>query len=213
MDRDSKIIGFIGIECYDLMVYVGQTLHRLGCSCLLVDNSEDGSLAGMNEEEMSAGDVTGIFDVVLARLVGLDDKEACMYDYVLVYAGSADIRPEDYDELYCVTDYQRQNIRRLGACDLGDVCRFLVVRDRTVCGLNPEFLLDELGNLGLGPEAMYEIEDTQADVSAKLFLQHAESARFQKVSRSMQEFVMHVLDVDFETKDIEKAFKAAAKGG
>lgn len=209
---NQKVIGFIGIECYDLMLYIALTLRRLGCSCVLIDNSEDASLTYVYQGSMQAGDVVDVAGIDIARLVDLAQSSNDQYDYVLVYLGFSEVTTKDYDEFYCVTDFQRHNVERMKEYALDNVCRFLVVRDRTCCTLNPEYLREELANLRITEDAICTIEDTEADVSAKILMHHTSKIRFLRVSASIRSFVERVLEIDFSIKEIDRAFKAAAKG-
>lgn len=209
---NNKTIGFIGIECYDLMLYIALTLRRLGCSCILLDNSENASLAYVYQGDMNAGDIVDISGIDLGRMVAPNQPELDQYDYVLVYAGFAKVVPENYDEFYCMIDFQRHNVERMKAYQLGDVCRFLVVRDRTYCTLNPAYLIDELANLQITEDAVCTIDDSENDVSTKIFMHHTSRIRFLRVSVSVRSFVERVLEIDFSIKEIDRAFKAAAKG-
>lgn len=209
---NTKIIGFAGIECYDLMVCLGKTINRLGCSCILVDNSDDLSLACVYQDELSEGEIMAIGMMQIARNLHLAENELEQYNYVLVYFGFNSQEFAACDEIYCVSDFQQHNIRRIAKFDLGEVCRFLVVREGVCSNLSAAFLVESLPNLRISQNSVFEIAESDEDLVAKIMMHHSVKLHFAKASSGIRDFVVQVLNVDFADREIRKAFKLASKG-
>lgn len=209
---DSKVIGFIGIECYDLMLYIAKMLLQLKCSALLVDASYSQSLSYVFQGDIVPNEYLDLYGVdLLAGVDFFDPSLAQGYDYTLVYFGFDQNGLQNCDELYIVTDYQRHNMAAIRTIDPGNICRFLVVRDRAYYNWNSKSIVAEFPNLEISVDDIYSIEDSETDVSLRIALHHSAKLNMKKVSLDIKEFVLHVLDVDFDAKTLESAWKSVIR--
>ncbi len=205
-------MGFIGIESYDLMIYLAMTMQALNCSVLLIDNSHELSLAecipGLPEAtNASPVDYRGITTV--KGLNELPDN----YDYVLVYFGK-DIAQglENVNEVYMVTDYQKHNVNFLRSVELTeDNYPFLVVRDRVASKVTPESIHLELEELSIPSESVLTIEDSSYDLNLKVMCQYNSLSGLAKVSDSIKEFIRVALSEDYSEAEIRAAFKIVTR--
>lgn len=213
----SKLLGFAGIESYDLMHYLGRTITRLGAIVLLVDNSDDKSLAYSipNFDEFSKLGILNYGNVDVVTNVGADAIADAKYDYVLVYFGFnfKDSLFQACDEIYFVTDLQLHNVFRLSRAELSaDAFAFLLIRDRYSSKMSPDLVIEELQKFSLEKENVIYVDDSPEDVNSRILCQYNSRFSFKKVSKSIMDFIVKVLIIDFSEKEIVSAFKLAARG-
>lgn len=208
----SKVFGFVGMECYDLIFYASKTASELGFEVLMVDLSPNKDLSYLYPGEFNNGDTVDVDGVALIK--GKLEK-GCFsgYDYILINYGCNPQSLYICDEIYFVTNFQKHNISPLQSLQVPEVPCYLVVRDRGACSMNYDYILNELPNISVQEEDdIYAIEDSDADVCTRVFLQHSMITKFSKLSSSIKDFVKHVLEADFSPKDIDHAWKHLVKG-
>lgn len=207
----AKVFGFCGIECYDLIYYAAKTATHLGFSTLLVDLSPTHEMCYLYHDSFGIGDIVEVNGV---SLMGGRLEKGCLsgYEYIFIYYGTKPILMDLCDEFYFVTDFQKQNIAALASIKVPDVPRYLIVRDRGNCSLNYAYILEEVPNLDVDETNIYPIEDSDEDVRAKTLLQYSMGVKFSRLSDSIMELIMHILETDFSHKDINAAWKAIVKG-
>lgn len=213
----SKISGFIGIESYDLLLYLSQTMKHLKCSVLLVDNSIDHSLAYTvpNFDEFSKLGIINYAGVDVAVGVSSEQLGKADYDYILIYFGfnQRAVELELCDEVYVITDLQLHNIFRLDKFHVAqDAYVFLVIRDKYSSKASPDLVLDSVKAYSIRPEDVMYIEDGPEDLNAKLMCQYNSRLSFKRVSKSICDFIVAVLGIDFDKKDVLGAYKMASRG-
>lgn len=206
--------GFVGIDSYDLVMYAAKVASNLVGSVLVIDRSNDRSLAVYADEFRSSdSNCWQCSDFYYTR--DLVEKEG--YDFVFVYYGSnfaADF--SECDDLFLVTDYQRHNVERLSTLRIGeDVFLFLVMRDRLGTKITPESVYDNINEvirLGKQEEVLIELADTSADLSSRISLQYDGCINMKSLSDSVNQFLVKVFSADFEEKEIKAALKCAVRG-
>lgn len=205
-------MGFIGIESYDLIIYLALTMQALNASVLVIDNSDDGSFAecipGLPEtascEPVDFHGITTVKDMYV-----LPDN----YDYVIVYFGKnvTDLIG-DLNEIYLVTDYQKHNVNFLKSIELFEGnYPLLLVRDRVASKVTPESIRLELEELEIPSESMVALEDSPTDLNLKVMCQYHSLTGMSKVSESVKEFLRLALSEDYEESAIKAAFKVASR--
>lgn len=207
---DTKIFGFVGIESYDLIYYAANLIQNLGCNVILIDASEkrDKSLMHIVHCDFEDNSIYKFKDISFVSTSAVAALNFDNYDYAFVYYGKVkDTIKLVCDELYLVTDYQMHNLELLRQFCMTEVCKFILVRDRSYCNFSEKYLLEEFPELGLRTEDIFAVEDTDADVSTRLLLHHSASVKLNKISKSVKVFIFHLFDVDFTLKQMESAWK------
>lgn len=205
-------IAFVGVESYDLMIYLAKTIDALNASVLLVDNSIDQSLTAcipgleMNNPGEPV-DYNGITAVKSLEEIPED------FDYVLIYYGkdeSADL--SFVNEVCLVTDYQKHNVQFLMDVQLDDeIYPFLIVRDRVASKITPESIYYELEELEIDREALIIIEDSADDLNTKVMCQYNSLKGIGKVSDSIKNFIIAILSEEYDEAAVKAAFKLVAR--
>ncbi len=207
----SKVFGFVGLECYDLVYYTACLAKRLGKNALMVDMSHDHGLQYLYHGDIHAGEFADV-DGVGLTMAPLRRGAFAGYDFVMIYFGNNSTNLSLCNELYFVTDFQQNNIVHLKDIKVPDVPRYLVVRYSGACSLNTQFIINEVPNLALRESDVYMLDDTDTDVAARTYLQYSVKMKFTWLSGSIRDLVEHMLDTDFSKKELDKAWKSLRKG-
>lgn len=204
---------FVGIESYDLILYLCRTLNALGCSTACIDNSRDKSLAWAVPGGVADGAAASYQNTDFAA--GVD---ATVFvgksDYVFVYCGFSlnGAMACNAEEVYVVTDYQVHHLEALCALKIQpEAFPFLIVRERVTSKLKPEFVMEYLQDFNFNQDNTFVLEDGLQDLEAKILCQNTDNYTFNKVSQGIRDFVVQALSVDFGTKEITAAFKTASR--
>lgn len=208
---DVKIFGFVGIESHDIIYYSARMATKLGYSALMVDLSEDKSLACLYQGDYSKGEFVDVNGVSLVY-GELGRGYLSNHDYIFIYYGYTKTYLDLCHEIYFVSTFQRNHINRLKGLSVPNVPRFLIVRERYLCSVDLNYILEELKYLGIAEDDIWVLEDTDTDRAAKVYLQHSRKVKLNKLSDSMKELVSHLYDIDESKKNIEKAWKSLKKG-
>lgn len=207
----GKIFGFAGLESYDLVYYAAKVATNLGFKTLMVDLSEDAALTFLYHDEIPKGDIVNVNGVDLQRL-NLQKGSFQEYDYVFMYFGNNPVLLEVCDEIYFVTNFQKNNIQKLKDIVVPNVPRYLIVRDRCACALNTNVILEQLPNLDVTEEEVYYLEDADTDLEARIYLQYSAKTKLSRLSTGIKTLIEHLLDTDSSKKELDKAWSMLKKG-
>lgn len=208
---NTKVFGFVGVECYDIIYYTAKVASNLGFKCIMVDLAKDGALSYLYQDTFSAGEVVDVNGIDLIK-GPLETGSLAGYDYVFISYEHTPVLLELCHELYFATTFQRNDIYWLKDLRVPDVARFLVVRDRAASSMSYKYILEELPNLEISEDDIYALEDTEDDIAAKIYLQHSMKTKLGRLSTSIKDLVEHLLDIDSDKKQLNAAWAALKKG-
>lgn len=209
----SKVLGFVGIESYDLVHLLGQTITKLGRAVIIVDCSEFGDFVSTVPYGVDDGCVVEYCDMTIARGIALDEiitDDTDEYDYAIIYFGSSIKHPdiELCEEVYLVTDFQKHNINRLLQVVLdNEQCRFLIYRNRVSTKIDITYVINTLKSLEVDEDTTYVLDDEQEDYDNMVMLQYDSVLNGVSISSGIKDFIVDVLKVDFTQKMIQGAIK------
>lgn len=208
-----RIIGFVGVECYDLIHLLSKVITTLGASCLVIDNSDTKALSCSVPGGLTAGNCSYYHGVDFIADISLrDNTDTQSYDYVLIDFGfSNDADMKLCDEVTLVTDFQIHNLERLKQIDVGDVYRNLVLRDRVSSKLKPEYAISELSMHGITSENTILLEESQQDLENRLLCQYNNVFNFKQACDGMRVFVESALVMDYSVSQIKSAYKTVSR--
>ena len=207
----TKIFGFVGIECYDIIYYTAKVASSLGFKCLMVDLAKNGGLTYLYHGDCTVGDIVSVNNVDLVK-APVDSKVFNDYDYVFLSFETNVSQLQLCHELYFATSFQKNQIALLKNLSVPNVPRYLVIRDRGACSMNYKYILDELRNLDVSEEDIYSLDDTDDDIASKIYLQYSMNTKLGRLSSSVKALVEHILDVDTDKKSLNAAWSALKKG-
>ena len=217
---DNKIIGFVGIDKYEILLYLSRILYHLNKKVLLADFSETRSLTESIPipevlcESNTYLDYRGI-DFVKGQNYIFDMYRN--YDYVLIDFG---FNHEALSEIYCdhliyITDLQLHHAKGLGRLKaLGSPKSYIIIKDVFHCKVTPDIILSEI-KLKTIIENIYIIEQDGLDIKFKIYSQYNQTFYFDKLSKSMKTFLKDILyqfDENFSKSYIQSAYKKAERG-
>ena len=191
----SKVLGFCGIESYDIVHLLSRTMAGLGKTVACVDYSDDGALACTVPFGLSTGDEAVYYDVTIRNAANTEEAltdEYSQYDYLIFYFGKT-IKPVALaacEEVYLVTDYQKHNINFLKNVVLLDAqYRTVIYRNRVEAKIDLRYVMNELQPLDVDDDTFLYVEDSQQDYDNMVLLHVA------------------ILSIDFVSAEIVKSLK------
>lgn len=226
---DRKVIGFVGINKAEYLLYISRVLKNLGKKVLLIDCSENGALALSVPSPKGMTNVTidyrGVYfaDHRSSRVEQSEnDKDLDFhhmgYDCILVDYGFDTLSEglKFCDKLICVTDQQIFNIDKLKDIrKVKDVSKALVVRDIVNHKIGPDYITEELSLHNLEASEVFSVSLDEYDVSRRLDSQYDDKFIFKKLSKPLKMLIQELSAVicpDIPAKDIEVAYRKAERG-
>lgn len=206
---DTKLVGFIGKDCYDLVYIVARTAHLLGSRCAVADLSGEGIAAII-------GGASGNKSGSVAENRGVDYYAGVLpkgdYTYVFIYFGWHSTKIFNCEEMYIVTDCQKQDLDKLKRipASCGNY-RTLIMRSNADLQKKKEFVLQHLSNLALGDTACL-LNFGAADEEIRLSILYESLPSLKRLSDGIKNFVMTFFLVDYDRKAIREAVKNLVKG-
>jgi hypothetical protein len=212
----SKMIGFVGIEKYEIIHYLSRILFHLQQKVLLLDQSSERALACSipvlypgNKEIMDYNGVD-VAEGLSTEAIGWLD-----YDYILVDLGFQVKHPllAVCDEVYLVSDLQLHNIRNLSALSLEKHQeRFLILKTFFANQINPRYIYEEMTPLMIREENSYALSLEEKDYENCLQCQYQNRISIKRISKGMKRMLCEMLSADFTKVQIDRAFRMAERG-
>lgn len=206
----TKFVGFIGIECYDVMLYAAKILRDFHHRVLLIDASTEQSLCSILPDGFDTAEIVSYKGIDLLTAYDIDLGSYSDFDYVYINFGwNTTVKAiQQCEEIYCFTDYQKHNYKRLKDVQLDkQTSRFLVIRNEVPAAYVDD-VVEMLEHLNFNEQNVYGLSISQTDVLAMLRCQHDGTISFSNVSKDMQQLIKVVLEYDVEPKLIAKNWKS-----
>lgn len=216
MSTRANILGFLGIEAYDLMLYLTKLLYHLGKKVLLIDNSESGALTCCIPVPDTLNPRTTkisctLMDFVKERNVTEYQEE---YDYILMDFGFHTNHKEltNCSVLYLITDRQQHNITRLQNLK-SDHEMYVIIKD-IVNGRFAGYLQECLKDKGLNIISYYSLFKDDTDKENMLGLQYSDKIKLRILSGQFR-YVLNQLITEtlcFSKTEAVEAYRKAKRG-
>lgn len=208
----SKMIGFVGSDKVEIILYFARILQSLGKKVLLQDLSESQALTYCTcKEYVTASRRRSIrytyhdIDFDCSNKI----KERKYYDYILVDFGYQKFDEiELCDEIWIFTDIQCHNIMRLKEFSFDkNQKRILIIKDFVNGKISKKYIMSELENLELAREA-YILYLDKEDFKLAIDCQYNNLSYFDKLSEEYFDLFIEQLEEDnIQKKEIKKALK------
>lgn len=216
----DNVIGFVGVEKYEIILYLSRILHHLNLKVLLVDLSESEALYScipipkdMRNKENKI-DYRGIdFIKNENKLYDLQGN----YDVILIDFGfnSYSNILSQCNRILLFTDLQLHNIERIKNMKIQTVAEMsLILKEFINCKITPEFITTQIG-YNIDKEQVYVFHNDIIDMKYKIHSQYDDCFHFKKLSRSYKQFLKDVifeLVINIDLKTYRKAYKKAGRG-
>ncbi len=218
--KNNIIIGFLGSDKHEIILYLSRILYHLNKKVLLVDFAENEALTQsipiptMLKESNTYLDYRGI-DFIRGENYYFNINED--YDYVLLDFGYnySTLSSIVCDQIIYVTDLQLHNAKRIKiGRQKGDPKSHIIIKDVFKCKIGPENILREI-HPKISIENVYIIEQDAIDIKFKIHSQYNQTFYFDKLSKSMKSFLQDIIssfDESLGKSQIQNAYKIAERG-
>jgi hypothetical protein len=216
----DNVIGFIGSEKYELILYLSRILYHLNKKVLLVDYSESKALyqcipiPDLLHKEKNGIDYRGV-DFIQGQYYSNNLRKN--YDVILMDFdfGSQDEIILQCNKLFFVTDLQLHNVNRLNPIHYIHIKeKYLVIKDVFQCKIKPEYILGQFDEV-IQKENVYILYLDTLDLKYKLQCQYNSIFQFNKLSAPAKYFlneVIKMMDGNIGNKQLKYAFQKAERG-
>ncbi|WFR59543.1 hypothetical protein QA584_10755 [Anaerocolumna sp. AGMB13025] len=221
MSINAKTIGFLGIEAYDLILFLSKLLLNLNQKVLLIDNSDTGALTccipvpdSLNPKVSKVSYQK--IDFVKERASSEYEKA---YDFILIDFGFKVNHKEigNCSILYLITDKQQHNTLRFHNLKLIHVLKeqetYLIIKDL----LNSEsaaYLTDSLRDKINNIKQYFYLFEDDIDRENMVSLQYNNEVKFRRQSGQYKNLLMQILTeaLQFNRTEVILAYKKAKRG-
>lgn len=217
---DNNIIGFVGSDKYEVLLYLSRILYNLDKKVLLVDYCESKALTCSIPIPMTLKETSSYLDYRGIDFIKGENYSLNMnkdYDYVLIDFGfnNSILSRIRCDNIVYVTDLQLHNAKRIKVKhEQGKPKRYLIIKDAFTCKITVESILLEI-NPKAPIDSIYIVEQDALDIKLKLYSQYSQTFSFNKLSKSMKSFLKNIIsqfDEELNKSQITNAYKKAERG-
>lgn len=207
------VTGFIGVDCYDLILYLSRTARYLNKRALIVDYSDGMALSYSIRNplvpENEVIDYRGVDFVSFPESLDMIED----YDYVFIDLGfnKSDWVLENCDCVIFVTDLKLHNIERLKTINVfDDQDVSLVIRNIVNSKIKPKFVSSQFEYLNLTSDDIFTIEYSENNEAVAINAQYDSIFRFNRLTGDFKNFIKKFFEADFNSKVVQAAFKKAS---
>ena len=238
----TKMIGFLGGDKYDILLYLSKILNRLNKKVLLVDYSENRALtysipsvlleqpiytvyknsnkayeeAVRNTESISYQEIDFLFEPKYEELEALEEQ----YDVILIDFGYQVFSKflSRCEEIFLCLDPKLHHIIQLKplakiSTDFKDHIH-LIFRQVYDCKINVSFVCEELG-MEFPKDHIYTYYEETLDMKYCIDSQYNHVYHFMKISKGLKECLMYLIRTmypDLSYRDLKSAYRIARTG-
>lgn len=210
----SELIGFVGVEKYDLILYLSSLLSVMDNKILLIDNSETEALTCCIPVPSALN--PKVSKVTFGNIDFLKENNPSnykeKYDYIMVDYGFKAAHKDiaSCDKLFFVTDTQQHNIDKINRLKTIETESFLILKD--LCWRDKAESIRQ--SISLPVKDYYSLEYDETDRANMIELQYSEKVSLRKISPEYKEIIQKIM-TDILKKDHKQygvAFKILKKG-
>lgn len=224
---ENKIIGFLGVDKYDIILYLSRILYKLNKKILLLDCSENRALTysiPMPNHILCEGD-----DSYIVNYRGIDcasnsvitqeimEKYKQEYHVILMDFGFQENHElvENCTHIVLVLDQKLHNLKRIRQFSLPKECeKFLIFYEVYGCKISLNYIIEELV-FDIPEDNIYEVFQDSVDIKRSIDCQYNDVIRFHKLTKPYQKLlhsIVATLYPENKTKEKAKAFLRAKYG-
>lgn len=224
----AKVIGFVGVDKYDIILYLAKLLVCNKYRVLVIDDSDTQALQcsvnypkGLNPHETEV-EYAGFRFLTRVDLANIDYNAS--YDFVLIDFGFCLNHHNllQCDAIQIFTDIKRHNIYRLisknfvnflsNAMDKDHPQTNVIIRDWVSSKLSLGYMHELLRGLGVGETSYYQFDFNEEDYALQLQSQYDTNYNFKRVSAPIKAYLVDTLVniCEFSESVAEKSFKTFA---
>lgn len=217
----NNVIGFVGIDNYEVILYLARILDNLGKKVLLVDYTTCGELEiciPIPEGLYSDTDIIKYYGLNYTRQP-LDQELVKDYDDILIDFGFNYIKSalEMCTEIVYAVDQQKHNINLLTCFPddkiQADIPRRLIIKDFVGGKIDQKYILTKIHKSVAGD--VYVFDQDSIDRKKKLLVQYNTLFDFRKISAGIKSFLRQSVKnfhPDVSEKVLKDAYSKAERG-
>ncbi|HHT97954.1 MAG TPA: hypothetical protein GXZ90_08695 [Clostridiales bacterium] len=218
-NKKAKVIGFYGIDIYDIILYSASLIANMGKSILLIDNSEHKALSyciktpsQVNLKENIIHD-RGIDFIIENSYL----KFIYEYEYIFVDYGFTTFSQEIYhsDKIIYITDVQLHNIDRIIKFDklTMEDNTYLVIRD-VFKKDNFKYIIELFIDNGLVIDGYSTLNDGYLEKRMRASIQFGKRLQYKSLSYMIQSLVEKILTdiLDISKEQYSVAYRRMKRG-
>ncbi len=201
----EKIVGVVGYECEDIVLYLAKILCDLGKKIAVVDRTEQGMLLEIlelpRENEAREGEYSGVW----ITDQGVQKEE---YDIIFYLFGYRLLHPKLYEceTLIMVTDGVTAHASLLGTLGSWGRKQYLLIRNLVTMKHTEKYLAKLAGS----EEQYYGIAYDEKDIRMRYSLSSYTGVHIKHLSRGMQDALIELLQflaVEYQEKSLKEIMK------
>lgn len=225
---ENKMIGFLGAEKYDILLYLSRILYRLNKKVLLVDYAENRALTycvpvprviTIQKECIHYQGIDFLVEPAYTELMEVKNQ----YDIILVDFGFQVYSKllSECGQIYLCMDQQLHNMMQLRPIqqmeELTSRC-YLLFRQIYDCKIGSNYLLEELG-LPLKERQVFAYYQDSMDMKYCIDSQYNHTFQFAHISRGLKSCLLFILRnvlpslTEQQRKSAYRVAKAASAAG
>jgi len=209
---NKEIIGFYGIDNFDIVLYLANLLKGLGKTVLMIDNSESGSLAcsvPVLSELDSKNEVIEYQGIGFTTLE-YDDYIAAGYDYILVHYGF--IKNETFKfctRLVYSVNQLKHNVEKMNnLTNVGEIPKQVLFCDYVSCKIDQKYILDKL-KLETTEDNLFVFDLDLYDIKNRILSQYNSTVNFKKITPAVKDYLINTVKIlcpEISEKEIKKIY-------
>lgn len=216
-----NVIGFYGVENYEIILYLSRIIDRLKRKVLLIDYSSANDLtvcipvpSGLYPDT----DIITYFGVDFTRQPFTTDF-LNTYDDILINFGFNYIEEvtDKCTYIVYVSDQQKHNILKLASIqDLqkSNIQKDLIIKDVVNSKINQLYIMDQI-HKNIKVENVFLFDQDDVDKKIKLLAQHDTLYEFKKITSNVKDYLKHMVKImcpEITDKELKAAYKIAERG-
>lgn len=215
MSTKPQIIGFLGMDAYDLILHLAKYLTYLGQRVLLTDYSKYGRLSFCIPAPVSLSPkerITYMNIDFIRHKEELSYKDE--YNYILMDFGWESGHPaiKNCDLLYIITDLQQQNIEHILNMKLTGSTVYILLKNFLHIN-NSSTMKAYLDENHFDYKNCYLYPSTETDLENMVMLQYNHDIQIKKSTRQFKKIIDIILidNLEFKEKEVLKIRKSKKK--
>ncbi|MBE5962304.1 MAG: hypothetical protein E7256_13145 [Lachnospiraceae bacterium] len=237
---EGFVVGFVGSEKYDIILYLSRILYHLGSRVLVIDLNENKAVSscipygGKNRLGERDGKEEILEDYIDYRGVHYfqekvtesDDRVEMeryltfarrYYDVILMDMGFgyATGMERTCDKLFFTTDQQKHNLERIAKIDkVPQAESYMILKDICSTKITSKVIRQEF-HLDIEEGRIFRIYQDEEDMRNKIHCQYNAAISFSKISGAFMETLLEITAIlypESSRKEISLAYAKAKKG-
>lgn len=213
--ENKKIYGFFGTPSFDFIIYLASILTNLGRRVLVIDHSKKQDVMACYVSPEERIEFFQYKEVDYSIDMKLTTMDSSGYDYIFLYQDEA-IREEiQYDGIFVVSDFEKNNLKKAGEYVRhyhGKV--HFIIRDFCNKKLNKQYIIRECLCMDTSILDYNVIELDYYDYSYRVSMTHEYYQGFRNISKNYKQCLLKIVEwmANPSGKSLYRAYRWAERG-